>query len=180
MATGRKGSGMRRAFDLLDAAISRCAIVLLAVMVILIGSQVFARYVLNQALYWTEELGRHVMIWMVFLAAAVCLRRGFHLSITILAQRLSDTGRTVLRLLVGLTLAGFFMLMISEGYTLAAKTMVQRSSALHYPMGLVYASLPVCGVFLFLFNLEQLVGAVRSFGRRPRSARPPDRRSEGE
>jgi TRAP-type C4-dicarboxylate transport system permease small subunit len=35
--------------------------------------------------------------------------------------------------------------------------MVQRSSAIHYPMGLVYAALPVSGLLMFIANLEIMV-----------------------
>lgn len=170
---------MQRFFDRMEASIIWIAIALLALMVILIGSQVCARYILNQAFYWTEELGRHVMIWMVMLAAAVCLRRGFHLNINLLEQRLSGRGRAALRFLVGLVLSGFFYLMISEGWSLAVKTMVQRSSALHYPMGLVYASLPICGVLMFVFNIEQMARAVKSFNQRHPPAEPSPTSSEG-
>ena len=170
---------MRQFFDRIEAFIAWVAMVLLTIMVALIGSQVCARYILNQAFYWTDELGRHVMIWMVLLGAAVCLRRGHHLSINLLELRLSHRGRAVLRLLVGLILAGFFYLMISEGWTLAAKTMVQRSSALHYPMGLVYASLPVCGFIMFVFNIEQMARAVQSFKQRQKPAESSVTPSEG-
>jgi TRAP-type C4-dicarboxylate transport system permease small subunit len=47
--------------------------------------------------------------------------------------------------------------MVVHGWTLAQKTMVQRSSAIHYPMGLVYAALPVSGLLMFIVNLEIMV-----------------------
>jgi hypothetical protein len=90
-------------------------IALLAVMVAAIGSQVVARYVFNQALYWTEELGRHLMIWMVFLAAVLCLRKGYHLSITLLAQRLRPRSRALLQLAAAVVMGVFFLLMVVYG-----------------------------------------------------------------
>jgi len=58
-------------------------------------------------------------------------------------------------------------MMIVHGWTLTQKTMVQRSSALHYPMGYVYASLPVSGLLMFIVNLEVLVKAgLEFFGKR--------------
>ncbi|MGE5843805.1 MAG: TRAP transporter small permease, partial [Syntrophaceae bacterium] len=75
---------MTRCMDMLETAIRWTVVALLAVMVASIGSQVFARYLFHQSLYWTEELGRHVMVWMIFLASVICVRRGHHLSITLL------------------------------------------------------------------------------------------------
>ena len=159
---------LSRCLDAMEWTIRWAVILLLAVMVAAIGSQVVARYAFNQALYWTEELGRHLMIWMVFLASVLCLRKGFHLSITLLAQRLSPRSKALLQLGVAVVMAVFLFLMVTYGWTLAQKTMVQRSSALHYPMGYVYAALPVSGLLMLIVNLELLVKAAReAFGPGP-------------
>jgi len=153
--------------DMLETAIRWTVVALLAVMVAAIGSQVFARYIFQQSLYWTEELGRHVMVWMIFLASVLCVRRGFHLSITLIKERLSRNKQALLQLLGAIVLAYFFYMMIVHGWTLTQKTMVQRSSALHYPMGYVYASLPVSGLLMFIVNLEVMIKAgLEFFGQR--------------
>lgn len=154
---------MTRCMDMLETAIRWTIVGLLAVMVIAIGSQVFARYIFHQSLYWTEELGRHVMVWMIFLASVVCVRRGFHLSITLLKERLSPHKQAMMQMLGAAVLAYFFYMMIVHGWSLTQKTMMQRSSALHYPMGWVYASLPVSGLLMFIVNLEVLVNAGLEF-----------------
>jgi len=41
--------------------------------------------------------------------------------------------------------------------------MVQRSSAIHYPMGYVYAALPVSGLLMFIVNLEVMIKAGLEF-----------------
>lgn len=157
---------LSRCLDVMEGTIRWVVVALLAVMVAAIGSQVVARYAFNQALYWTEELGRHLMIWMVFLASVLCLRKGFHLSITLLGQRLKPRSGALLQLAVAAVLAVFLYLMVVYGWTLAQKTMVQRSSALHYPMGYVYAALPVSGLLMFVVNLELLVkAALDAFGK---------------
>lgn len=149
-----------RYMDGMQATIRWTVIALLISMVAAIGSQVIARYVFNQALYWTEELGRHMMIWMVFLGSVLCLRNGFHLSITLLSQQLKPQGRVVLQIVVSVILGFFFYLMIVHGWTLVQKTMVQRSSAIHYPMGYVYAALPVSGLLMFVVNFEMIIKSV--------------------
>ena len=133
---------------------------LLAVMVVAIGSQVFARYLFHQSLYWTEELGRHVMVWMIFLASVICVRRGHHLSITLLKERPKPDKQALMQLVGAIILAYFFYMMVVHGWTLTQKTMVQRSSAIHYPMGYVYAALPVSGLLMFIVNLEVMVKAA--------------------
>jgi len=154
---------MTRCMDMLEATIRWTVVLLLAVMVAAIGSQVFARYLFHQSLYWTEELGRHVMVWMIFLASVLCVRRGYHLSITLLKEKLKPKKQAFLQLVGAIVLAYFFYMMIVHGWTLTQKTMVQRSSAIHYPMGYVYAALPVSGLLMFIVNLEVMIKAGLEF-----------------
>lgn len=65
-------------------------------MVVVILVQVFFRYVLNDALAWTEELSRFMMLWMVGLMAPTAFRHGGFVSI--------DTIRRFLPLKVSLIL----------------------------------------------------------------------------
>ena len=158
---------MTRTMDMLETVIRWTVVVLLAVMVAAIGSQVFARYLFHESLYWTEELGRHVMVWMIFLASVLCVRRGHHLSITLLKERLKPDKQALMQLVGAIILAYFFYMMVVHGWTLTQKTMVQRSSAIHYPMGYVYAALPVSGLLMFIVNLEVMVKAgLEFFGKR--------------
>jgi TRAP-type C4-dicarboxylate transport system permease small subunit len=158
---------MTRVMDMLETTIRWTVVLLLAVMVVAIGSQVFARYLFHESLYWTEEVGRHVMVWMIFLASVLCVRRGFHLSITLIKERLRPEKRALLQLVGAIVLAYFFYMMVVHGWTLTQKTMVQRSSALHYPMGYVYASLPVSGLLMFIVNLEVMIkSGLEFFGKR--------------
>jgi TRAP-type C4-dicarboxylate transport system permease small subunit len=163
---------MTRYLDMLEIMIRWTVVFLLVIMVAAIGSQVFARYIFHQSLYWTEELGRHVMIWMLFLASVLCVRRGLHLSITLLQQRLKPEKQLVLQIIGSVILAFFFYMMVVHGWTLAQKTMVQRSSAIHYPMGFVYAALPVSGLLMFIVNIEIIVKTgLELFGMRKREER---------
>jgi TRAP-type C4-dicarboxylate transport system permease small subunit len=171
---------MTRYMDMLETLIRWTVVLLLAVMVAAIGSQVFARYLFHQSLYWTEELGRHVMV-MIFLASVLCVRRGFHLSITLLKERLKPDKQALMQLVGAVILAYFFYMMVVHGWTLTQKTMVQRSSALHYPMGYVYASLPVSGLLMFIVNLEVMVNSgLEFFGKRKGEAIPQPAGTGGE
>lgn len=162
---------MTRYMDMLETTIRWTVVLLLAVMVVAIGSQVFARYLFHQSLYWTEELGRHVMVWMIFLASVLCVRRGHHLSITLIKERLRPQMQALMQLVGAIILAYFFYMMVVHGWTLTQKTMVQRSSAIHYPMGYVYAALPVSGLLMFIVNLEVMIKAgLEFFGKRKAEA----------
>lgn len=58
----------------------------IAIMTCLILCQVFFRYVLNDALSWSEELARYLMVWMTFLALPIVSRKMMHASLTFITD----------------------------------------------------------------------------------------------
>ncbi len=149
----------------LERATVVVALLLLVGMVFTTGAQVVSRYLLDLPLVWTEETGRHLMIWMVFLSSTVVYRRRQHIAIDLIGGRWGPRGRAVTGIIVTLMLAFFFFLMVRYGWELTSKTMNQRSSALRYPMGYAYAALPVGGALLLLYAAENLWRDVRVFAR---------------
>jgi TRAP-type transport system small permease protein len=159
---------MTRLTALVDTLLVVVCCALLAVMAGLVGAQVVARHLAGGALHWTEELARHLMIWMLFLGAALALRRGAHLGIDALVERMRPRMQACIRLLVALILVGFALLMVQQGIVLSQRTMGQRSSGLGYPMGYVYLAVPVGGGLLLLMALDLVrAEAAALLGRRP-------------
>jgi len=148
---------LRKAFSTLEKAIILLLVVALTLMVVFIFTQVFARFVLNKPLSWTEELSRHLMIWMVFLATAVGYRHGAHLFIDLLPSKLSKKGKMVLLLIFDAIIIYFLTVMFIYGLELVDKTGFQYSAALQYKMSYVYMSLPVGAILMFVFSIEKIL-----------------------
>ena len=62
----------------------------IAVMVIVILTQVFFRYVLNNALPWPDEAARFMMLWLTGLMAPVAMRQGGMVAISSVHDALAD------------------------------------------------------------------------------------------
>ncbi len=81
-----------RAFQAVDTGINRTieaiAASLVAVEFVLLLVTVFARYVLNQPLTWSDELASILFLWLATLGSVIALRRGEHLRLTFLVARL--------------------------------------------------------------------------------------------
>ena len=69
-------------------------------MVVVILVQVFFRYVLNDALAWTEELSRFMMLWMVGLMAPTAFRHGGFVSIDTIRRFLPHMLAVILNFLL--------------------------------------------------------------------------------
>jgi TRAP-type C4-dicarboxylate transport system permease small subunit len=148
----------------LNAALHRatCAasVALLAAIFVIMLLQIAFRYVLNAPLVWTEEAARYLYIWACYLGAAVALRRGNHIVIALVLERL-PARLGALATLGSLVLAlGFFAALAVEGVRLMARTHTVLAITLPIPWSVIYAAAPIGGTLMFLQTLEALTGAL--------------------
>ena len=146
-----------RTCDVVESAVKILMAILIATMVVLIGSQVGFRYVLNEPLAWTEEVARHLMVWSALLGAAVAYRRKGHLGMDVLVMLLSERWRRLVEIILQVLSIGFFGVLVVHGIPLVERTMRQFSSAIRIPMGYIYASIPVGSALILLFAMERMV-----------------------
>jgi TRAP-type C4-dicarboxylate transport system permease small subunit len=72
------------------------------VMVLLVFLQFFSRYGLNDSYAWTEELATYCLIGVVFVGAAMCIRKDRHIQVDILYRFIPAPVARVLSTLVDL------------------------------------------------------------------------------
>ena len=78
------------------------------VMSALVFLQFFTRYVMNDSFAWTEELAVYCLIPVVFIGAAMCVRRSRHIQVNILYRYLPPAAGRVLSTLVDVAVVVFF------------------------------------------------------------------------
>ena len=149
----------------------------IAVMVIVILTQVFFRYVLNNALPWPDEAARFMMLWLTGLMAPVALRQGGMVAIT---SVLESFPRPLFKL-TSLLLLCLSLLVLIVGFQLGWKHVnsgwLFSSSSLKVPLFLIgmksvkiklawmYMSLFTGVSLMILVNVELILRAlVTSFG----------------
>lgn len=126
---------------------------ILAFYVALVLLQVFFRYVLNQSLFWSEELVRYALLWGVMLTCGLVSYNGTHIKIDMLQRMLPALLGRLLNLLVDLLCIGFYVVMIWQGYLFVQRTSFQTSSVLGLPMYYVYSAMPVGAAVMTLFTV---------------------------
>jgi TRAP-type C4-dicarboxylate transport system permease small subunit len=141
----------------LDRAVEWLVAVLVAAMVVAGFLQIANRFVLNISLSWSEELQRYLNIWIVFLAVPIGYRRGAHLGMNMLFERLPVLAQRALLLLQELL---WLVLALAIGW-FATRIMIvaqnQTSSSLGVTMDKVYLAQVVGGAYLALIAVRRLV-----------------------
>lgn len=67
-------------------AVEPVAAALVVAEVAVLSSGVFARYVLNRPLIWSDELASALFLWLAMLGSVVALGRGEHIRLTVVVS----------------------------------------------------------------------------------------------
>ncbi len=105
--------------------------------------QVFYRYVLHDSLFWSEELMRYLMIWVVFLMAGFTYSRGELLGMSTLVERLPSKLSRVVKLLSRLLIIGFLLTVSWYGAEFAWRTRYEEAIALEFSMFWIHIAISV-------------------------------------
>ncbi|NLC35632.1 MAG: TRAP transporter small permease [Alcaligenaceae bacterium] len=131
---------------------------LLSLMSILIGAQVFMRYVLNDSLTWSEELARYAFIWATYIGVACAVKRNAHICVEAAVTKLPPLYQRYAAIFSHLLFIVFAVMVMKEGYALTLKifSFGQKSSAMGIPMGWIYLA-PTVGFGLVILRLLQRI-----------------------
>ncbi len=108
--------------------------------------QVVSRYLLNSSVAWTEETARFAFASMGMIGAPVALRKGLHVNVDILENRLKGKALLVQKLVLNVLLLIASYILLRYGLILFKNIGGTYSPAVKIPMRLVYYSVPVSGI----------------------------------
>jgi TRAP-type C4-dicarboxylate transport system permease small subunit len=122
---------------------------------------VFSRYVLVRTFTWYDEIARLLFVWIVFLGAAVGVKRGVHFRLHLLVDRFPAGLQRVTVVFGIFVVMGFGWILIQQGWKLVELGQFQRTPVMGLSKQYVYASVPAGGVLVILFSLGHLWRALR-------------------
>ena len=85
------------------------AAILVALEMVVLLAGVVSRYVFNAPLTWSDELASILFLWLAMLGAVIALRRGEHMRLTTLVNRLSPNARAWVNLFARLIVIAFVL-----------------------------------------------------------------------
>lgn len=139
-----------------------CVVLFVAILLVMV-LQVAFRYVLNAPLTWTEELARYLYIWACWLGAPVALRRGNHIAIAFVSDRVP---RGVGRIIAVVTQAAalvFLSQLTIQGSILTVKSHSVEAITLPIPWSAIYVAAPFSAVLMILETARaMLMGPART------------------
>ncbi|MCD6435935.1 MAG: TRAP transporter small permease [Clostridiales bacterium] len=143
--------------DKLQKVIFFVLVVLVCVMMIVGGMQVFWRYILKNSLYWSEEVMRYLNIWTIFLGVSIGVPRNAHVAIDAIIGALKGRARFTATMVVYMFSLIFFIALFGVGIKFTVFNMGHLSAALRMPMSMIYISLPIGGFLSILFMVGEII-----------------------
>jgi TRAP-type C4-dicarboxylate transport system permease small subunit len=126
----------------------------LALMLVLVFSNVVLRYGFNSGLSRSDEGARFLFVWLTFIGAVIALRDNAHLGIDLLVRRLPSRGQRICAVLGELLMLFCCVLFLVGSLRQTAINMSNLSPVGGIPLGLMYAagvigSLSMAAIILF-------------------------------
>ncbi len=117
-------------------------------------------------LAWSLEVTAFLLLWVTFLGCAAAMARGAHMRVTEVADALfSARGKRGLEHAINLLIAAILLSLIVQGFSISGHTWAQRTTVLYWPVGLLYASMPVGMALCLLFHACNSWLVLRGTGR---------------
>ena len=111
-------------------------------------------------------MARYLFLYLVWLSVSLGFKEGKHLRVELLYDRVGPIGRSILDIFNYAVLTAFSLLMtvLSWQYILSLMSNQVLSPALHIPMSLAYACLPISMLAVAVRVLIMLIKSCVSFG----------------
>ena len=148
---------MKKILHWLDDKLEEFVIVMcLIAMTLIMGIQVFSRYVLGMSLSWSEELTRYLFIWSGFLSVSYCSKKCLSIKIEQFVAMFPRRGRAIFKVVNHTFECIFFVYMIpyAFSYMMSAVESGQVSPACGIPMYYIQAA-PFVSFVLVAFRILQ-------------------------
>ncbi|MCX7026465.1 MAG: TRAP transporter small permease [Spirochaetes bacterium] len=151
---------MAKALKTMETVVEWAVTVIVAIMVVNISLGVFCRYVLNDALFWTEEMSRYLMIWAGMLGAGLAMKDDGHVGLNFFVDIFPTKAKWVFRFLSRLVVTVFLAILLIKSFDYLRTLSIQKSAAMELPMVIPYLSVTLGAI---LMSIENLVLMARLF-----------------
>ena len=115
--------------------------------------QVFTRYILDDAAGWTEEIARYLLVCVVFIGAAISVRKNNHIQVDYFYRLMPRPSGRTLSTAVDVGRCAFLGYAVWLSYQLTQRIGGQRMAIVELPMGLVFGAMTFGFALMFWRSL---------------------------
>ncbi len=132
--------------------------------VILIGMQVFMRYVVSSPLSWTEQISRYLFIWMIMLGIPIMFHRKIYMAFDLIFDSLDDRKQRLMGIIIKVAICFFALFYFRYSLSLCINTYGRMTAGVKLPLYMVYGAQPASASCIFIVTLNQLLIEIKNRG----------------
>jgi TRAP-type C4-dicarboxylate transport system permease small subunit len=121
---------------------------------------------------WLQEVTSAFFIYGVFTGAAVATRRNDHLYLTAVAEAMHGRSRLVVEVMVRVVVLAVALCLVYFGYINFLRGFGSYRMPSMTPIASLYVAIPISGMLIALFTVEQLVNGCRNGFDHPEAPEP--------
>lgn len=159
-----KSGNEPKLLSFLDKLQTGIVVVALGGMIVVVGLQVFFRFVVKGSLPWSEELARYFMVWAVFIGASLGAKEGAHIGVEAFVRLLPKPLYKVACILAGIISIVFCIVVTFLSVKVVNNIYLsgQLSPAMEIPMYWAYLAMPVGMILMAISFLQAVVEKFRA------------------
>lgn len=153
---------MKKVIRILDRLEDIVLVSMFGAMVGIIFIQVIMRYVFNNSLSWSEELGKFLFVWISWLGISIGARRREHIAITLITDRLPPAVRRAAEVVSEIVVIGICVVTAYHGATLVSSQATTRYAGIRISISWGYLSVVVGCCLMTLRGILAILEVLRN------------------
>lgn len=156
---------MKSLAQLVGKALEALCVFILAAMSILVFVNVVLRYGFNSSISVTEEVSRYMFVWLAFLGAILAFSENQHVSVTVLTDKLSPVGRSLLRLVTDAAMLFCCYLIVDGSWIQFQLNLNNLAPISGLPQGITYLASVIAGSLIGILIVARMFTTIVSLGK---------------
>ncbi len=147
---------MKRFKEAVDLLLRVFLVVLGGALLILLGIEVFFRYILESALSWPEEVAGMIFVWFTLVGTAYLVGENSHIAFSLISKRSPRWVGKVLGIFSQLVIIAYAVVMVVPGVQYVKMFSFVTSPAANINLTWVNMAVPVSGVLIVFYSLTNI------------------------
>ena len=119
--------------------------------------QIFTRWILRNPSTFTDEFLRYLLIWASFIGSAYCFYKDQHLALDLVTKKAKGPFKIFLDIFTEAAILFFVGYVFVMGGLSLQSNATNVSAVMHIPFKILYAVLPLSGIFIILARILKYV-----------------------
>jgi len=159
---------VKKIASVFNSVVSILGIILMVLMIFTLSAGIISRYVFNRPFFWTDEAARIILIWTIFIGAALAFRKNSpitHIRVDFLGSFLSSELRKIVKKIVWSLIILFCIVITVIDINFIALAGSIKTAALGIPKFIIYITLLIFAIITLVFSLEQWLAQGNNEGK---------------